>query len=41
MGLMMLGAPQGTEVDIEAEGPDAEEALAALKALVEVKFGED
>lgn len=41
MGLMMLGAPQGTVVDIEAEGPDAEEALTALKALIEVKFGED
>lgn len=41
MGLMMLGAPQGTMVDIAAEGPDAEEALAALKALIEVKFGED
>jgi len=41
MGLMMLGAPQGTVVDIEAEGPDAEEALTALQALIEVKFGED
>jgi phosphocarrier protein len=41
MGLMMLGAPQGTTVDIEAEGPDAEEAITALKALIEVKFGED
>jgi phosphocarrier protein HPr len=41
MGLMMLGAPQGTTVEIAAEGPDAEEALVALKALIEVKFGED
>jgi phosphocarrier protein HPr len=41
MGLIMLGAPQGTSVDIEAEGPDAEEAITALKALIEVKFGED
>jgi phosphocarrier protein len=41
MGLMMLGAPQGTVVDIAAEGPDAEEAITALKALIEVKFGED
>jgi phosphocarrier protein len=41
MGLMMLGAPQGTVVEIAAEGPDAEEAITALKALIEVKFGED
>jgi phosphocarrier protein HPr len=41
MGLMMLGAPIGTVIDISAEGPDAEEAVKALVALVEVKFGED
>lgn len=41
MGLMMLGAPQGSIVEIAAEGPDAEEALTALKALIEVRFGED
>src|ERR1700760_4169468 len=40
MGLMMLGAPLGTVVEIEAEGPDAEDAITALKALFEVKFGE-
>jgi phosphocarrier protein len=41
MGLMMLGAPMGTVIEISAEGPDAEEAVTALVALVEVKFGED
>jgi len=41
MGLMMLGAPQGSVVEIAAEGVDAEEALTALKALIEVRFGED
>src|SRR5947207_1647965 len=41
MGLMMLGAPQCTTVEIEAEGPDAEEAITAMRALIEVKFGED
>jgi phosphocarrier protein len=41
MSLMMLGAPMGTIVEISAEGPDAEEAVKALVALVEVKFGED
>lgn len=40
MGLMMLAAPQGTEVAIQAEGPDAEQALEALVALVSGRFGE-
>ncbi len=41
MGLMMLAASLGSEIRIEAEGPDAEEALRAILALVEAKFGED
>ena len=41
MGLMMLAASIGSEVEITAEGPDAEEALKALLALVEAKFGEE
>lgn len=41
MGLMMLAASLGSEIKIEAEGPDADEALRAILALVEAKFGED
>ncbi len=41
MGLMMLAAGQGHPILIEAEGPDAQAALAALMALVESGFGED
>jgi phosphocarrier protein len=41
MGLMMLEASCGTEVEICAEGPDAQEALKAILALAEAKFGED
>ena len=41
MGLMMLGAAMGDSVTISASGTDAEQALAALTALVEAKFGED
>ena len=41
MGLMMLGAGPGTEIEIAAEGSDAEEAMVAIVALVEAKFGED
>ena len=41
MGLMMLGAGQGAEVMIEAEGWDAKEALEAVAGLVEAGFHED
>ncbi len=37
LGLMMLTAPQGTQLIIEAEGPDAEEAVEALVDLIEVR----
>lgn len=41
MGLLMLGAGNGCDVVIESDGPDAEEAVAALAELVERKFDED
>lgn len=41
MGLMMLAAGPGTSIEISASGPQAPDALAALKALVERKFDED
>lgn len=40
MGLMMLAAARGTSLDLRAVGADAEEAVAALVALVENGFGE-
>ena len=41
MGLLMLGAGNGCDVQIEAEGPDAAEAVEALSELVNRKFDED
>jgi phosphocarrier protein len=41
MGLMMLAASPGSEILVEAEGPDAEAALAAIVALAKARFGED
>lgn len=41
MGLLMLGAGNGCGVLIEGEGPDAQEAVAALADLVERKFDEE
>ncbi len=41
MGLMMLAASIGSTVMVTAEGPDAQEALTAILALIEAKFGEE
>jgi phosphocarrier protein len=41
MGLMMLAAGQRSTIIVEAEGPEAAKALAALTALVEDGFGEE
>lgn len=40
LGLLLLAATQGAQVCISAEGPDADEAVTALCALVEDHFGE-
>ena len=40
MGVMMLAAGKGSRITIEAEGPDAEAAIAAVLALIADKFGE-
>lgn len=41
MGLLMLGASRGTEIEISANGPDAEIALSELKSLIECRFNEE
>ena len=41
MGVMMLAAEFGSQLVVRANGPDAEEAVAAIAALVASKFGED
>jgi phosphocarrier protein len=40
MGVMMLAAGIGTEVELECEGSDEAAAMQALSALFEDKFGE-
>lgn len=40
MGLMLLGAGPGSEIELRAEGWDAREVLEALATLVESGFGE-
>lgn len=41
MGLLTLGAGPGTEIELTARGPEAEQALAALVSLVTHGFGEE
>ena len=40
MGVMMLAAGLGSEVEIETDGVDEQAAMAALRELIENKFGE-
>lgn len=40
MGVMMLAAGMGTQVELEADGPDEAAALDAIAALVNDRFGE-
>ena len=40
MGVMMLAAGKGSTVKIDAEGTDADAALAALTKLIADRFGE-
>ena len=38
LGILTLGAAQGTEINIEATGPDAADAIAKLEALLQSGF---
>lgn len=41
MGIVMLAAAKGHKIVVNANGPDAAEALEAIKELVFNKFGEE
>ena len=40
MGVMMLAAGLGTQVEVETDGAQEQEAMNALLALIDDKFGE-
>jgi phosphocarrier protein len=40
MGVMMLAAGPGTDIEIETDGPDEQQAMEALRELIDGKFGE-
>ena len=39
LGVLTLGVEQGHEIEVQVEGPDEEQAVAALEALVRANFG--
>lgn len=41
MGVMMLAASKGTDLQLEIDGDDAQDMLIALEELVADKFGEN
>jgi phosphocarrier protein len=41
MGLLMLAAGIGSEIEVQTEGPEAEVLAQAIEALVADKFGEE
>jgi len=40
MGVMMLAASQGSQIELKADGDDADTALVALEQLIADRFGE-
>ncbi|WP_374568416.1 HPr family phosphocarrier protein [Ideonella sp.] len=40
MGVMMLAAGMGSQVEVETEGADEQPAMDAIVALIDDKFGE-
>ncbi len=41
MGILMLAAPKGSQIEVSVTGPDVEEAFEAIAQLIENGFGED
>lgn len=41
MGMMMLAAERGAVLQLQAEGPDADQQVRALVELIEAGFGEE
>lgn len=41
MGVLMLAATQGSKIQVEATGEDAERAVRAIERLIDSRFNED
>ncbi|MFK5926511.1 MAG: HPr family phosphocarrier protein [Desulfuromusa sp.] len=41
MGILLLAAPQGTDIAVTVDGTDEQQAMKMIAALIEDGFGED
>ncbi|MEJ2202095.1 MAG: HPr family phosphocarrier protein [Desulfuromonadaceae bacterium] len=41
MGILMLAAPKGSQIEVEVTGAEMEQAMIAITELIENGFGED
>ncbi|MEE9613373.1 MAG: HPr family phosphocarrier protein [Thermodesulfobacteriota bacterium] len=41
MGLLILAAPEGSEIEVRVSGEDAEAAIAAIEELIDRRFDEE
>ncbi|WP_029910623.1 HPr family phosphocarrier protein [Pelobacter seleniigenes] len=41
MGILLLAAPQGTDIEVTVAGSDEDQAMVRIAALIEDGFGED
>lgn len=41
MGILLLAAPQGTDISVTVDGSDEEQAMKVIAELIEAGFGED
>jgi len=41
MGILLLAAPQGTDIAVVVEGDDEQQAMDVIAELIEAGFGED
>ena len=41
MGMLTLGAPQGSKIQVEVTGEDADKALRAIEKLLDSRFNEN
>ncbi len=41
MGILLLAAPQGTDIEVTVAGSDEDQAMIRIAALIEDGFGED
>lgn len=41
MGILLLAAPQGTQIAVAVDGSDEEQAMKTIAELIEDGFGED